>query len=127
MILAIDQGTTNTKALLVDESGAVVARASRPLTQSYPQPAWVEQDPLAVWESVRGAMDELPGCRPGADRAFGLAGLGISNQREATLLWERASGRPLGPVIGWQCQRTAPYCAQLRAQGLEPLLHERSA
>ena len=124
-VLAIDQGTTNTKVLLVGESGAVVARASRPLTQSYPRPAWVEQDPLAVWQSVRDAIDDCLSQLVGPDR-LNLAAVAISNQREATLLWERDSGRPLGPVIGWQCHRTAAYCEELRARGLDPLLRERT-
>jgi len=121
-ILAIDQGTTNTKALIVDEAGQVVARASCPLTQSYPQPAWVEQDPLAIWESVREAVTsslEQAGRPP-------LAALAVSNQRETVMLWERKTGRPLGPAIGWQCQRGAPLCAQLRARGFEPVVRKKT-
>ena len=121
-LLAIDQGTTNTKVLLVDGAGQIVARASRPLGQSYPHPAWVEQDPREIWRSVRAATDaclEQAGEPP-------LAGVAITNQRESVLLWERATGEPLGPCIGWQCRRTAPFCDGLRARGLEPLLRERT-
>ena len=123
-VLAIDQGTTNTKALLVDESGATVARASRSLAQAYPRPGWVEQDPAEIWASVRGAVADLLAAVPAS--ASQVRAIGLSNQREATILWERASGRALGPVVGWQCHRTAPLCEDLRARGLEPLLRERT-
>ncbi|HLV99930.1 MAG TPA: glycerol kinase GlpK [Ktedonobacterales bacterium] len=121
-ILALDQGTTNTKALLIDESGVVLSRASQPIRQVYPRPAWVEQDALEIWYSVQAVIDAcLDGQETGSLRA-----LAISNQREAILLWERQSGRPLGPCISWQCRRTADMCEQLKAQGLEPLIRERT-
>ncbi len=121
-ILAIDQGTTNTKVLLVDAHGGVVAQASRPLAQRYPQPAWVEQDADAIWQSVRDAIDDCLAAVPEPR----LAAIAITNQRESVTFWERRSGRPLGPVIVWQCRRTAAFCADLRARGLEPLLAERT-
>jgi len=121
-ILAIDQGTTNTKVLLVDAGGTVVAQASRPLTQSYPQPAWVEQDAAAVWQSVREAIDECLASVENPD----LAAIAVTNQRESVTLWERENGRPLGPVIVWQCRRTADFCAELCARGLGPMLAERT-
>jgi glycerol kinase len=117
-ILAIDQGTTNTKVLLVDPGGGVITEATRPLAQSYPQPAWVEQDPAAIWRSVREAIDECLATRGTPD----LAAIAVTNQRESVMLWDRASGAPLGPVIVWQCRRTAGFCADLRARGLAPLL-----
>jgi glycerol kinase len=119
-LLAIDQGTTNTKAILVDGTGVVLARASRPLTVSYPQSAWVEQDPVALWQSVQSAIDE---CLQGAPD---LAAVAVTNQRESVVLWERASGRPLGPCVIWQCQRGAAFCHELSAQGLEPKLRTRT-
>jgi glycerol kinase len=122
VVLAIDQGTTNTKALLVDEAGHIVARASRPLRIACPQPAWVEQDGGEIWRSVRECVDELLEARPNA----GPVALGISNQRESVVGWERETGRPIGPVVVWQCRRTAPLCDALRAQGREPLLHRRA-
>jgi glycerol kinase len=121
-ILAIDQGTTNTKVLLVDAHGAVIAQAARPLAQRYPHPAWVEQDAGAIWRSVREAIDECLA----AVAAPQLAAIAITNQRESVMLWERASGRPLGPVVVWQCRRTADFCAELRQRGLAPLLAERT-
>lgn len=121
-ILAIDQGTTNTKALLIDERGQVVAQASRPLTQRYPYPGWVEQDAAAIWSSVREAIDA---CLASAGDPP-LVAIAIANQRESVTLWDRASGQPLGPVIVWQCRRTAEFCAELRGRGLAPLLAKRT-
>ena len=119
-ILAIDQGTTNTKALLVNAAGTVTSRASRPLSVHYPQPAWVEQDPLALWQSVREVIAES--LRSQTE----VAAIGISNQRESVVLWERASGRPLGPCVVWQCQRGGAFCKELEAQGFEPSLRART-
>ena len=121
-ILAIDEGTTNAKACLVDAAGRVVREATRPLAVRYPRPAWVEQDPREIWEATRAAATEaLAGTPPGQ-----VAALGISNQRESVLAWERASGGPLGPCITWQCHRSAVLCAELRQRGLEPLLVQRT-
>jgi glycerol kinase len=121
-ILAIDQGTTNTKVLLVNPDGNVIARATRPLKLSFPQPAWVEQNATEIWHSVREAIDE---CLASVDDARPAA-LALSNQRESVVGWERQSGRPIGPVIVWQCRRTADFCSQLRARGLESFLSERT-
>jgi glycerol kinase len=121
-ILAIDQGTTNTKALLVNASGEVVAQATRPVAQSYPQPAWVEQDADAIWQSVREVIDE---CLAAVD-GLQPAAIAITNQRESVVMWERQSGQPAGPVIGWQCRRTAGFCSQLRDRGMAQFLAEHS-
>lgn len=123
-ILSVDQGTTNTKALLVHPEGHVLAEASRPLDVSYPRPGWVEQDPFAIWESVCDAVDEcLTAALPG-DRC--LAAVAITNQRESVTVWERATGRPVGPVVVWQCRRTADECARLRREGLAGEIHRRT-
>lgn len=119
-ILAIDQGTTNTKAVLVNQAGRMTHRASRGQPVTYPRPAWVEQDPMAIWRSVQGVIDGVL-----ADGAA-IAAVGISNQRESVILWERESGRPLGPCVVWQCQRGADFCQELRARGLAPLVRERT-
>jgi glycerol kinase len=121
-VLAIDQGTTNTKALLVDRQGRIVASASRALSIRYPQPAWVEQDARDLWTSVREAVDaclEKAGDPP-------VAAIGISNQRESVVVWDRRTGEPAGPCVVWQCRRTAPFCAELRRRGVEALLRERT-
>ncbi|HEY5953588.1 MAG TPA: glycerol kinase GlpK [Terrimicrobiaceae bacterium] len=121
-ILAVDQGTSNTKAIVIDRDARIVARASVPMEIAFPQPGWVEQDPLAIWKAVETVIE---GClsQVSSDR---LAAIGISNQRETILAWERSSGRPLGPAVIWQCRRTADFCQHLREQGLEPFLRERT-
>ena len=120
-ILTIDQGTTNTKALLVDGEGGIVRKASRPVPLRYPHPGWVEQDARAIWQSVQEAIDELLGgsnVRP--------AGIAISNQRESVVVWDRKTGQPAGPVVIWQCRRTTERCEQLRRAGVEEMLRERT-
>jgi glycerol kinase len=121
-ILAIDQGTTNTKALLVDHSGRVAGRASRPLRQTYPHPAWVEQDAAEIWQGVREAVDEALAEVDTLD----LTAVAVSNQRESVTAWDRRTGQPVGPVIVWQCRRTAGFCEELRARGLKGLLERRT-
>jgi len=121
-ILAIDQGTTNTKVVLVDDTGAVISRASRPVEVAFPQPGWVEQDGMALWRTVEAAIDDCLTQAP----AGPIAAVGITNQRESVLLWDRATGHPIGPCIVWQCRRTAPFCATLRDRGLRSLLEEKT-
>jgi glycerol kinase len=122
MILAIDQGTTNTKAILMDAAGKVAARASRPVPIEYPQPGWVEQDGRQLWRSVQEAVAE---CLAAAGQPR-LAAIGVTNQRETALIWDRVTGEPAGPCIVWQCRRTAPFCSRLREEGREPMLRERT-
>jgi glycerol kinase len=121
-ILAIDQGTTNTKVLLVDAAGAIVARASCPLDVRHPQPGWVEQDPEEIWSSVIRGIDLCLG----AGSKAGLAAIAVSNQRETVVLWDRATGETLGPAVVWQCHRSAPFCQELAARGVEPLVRGRT-
>ncbi|MDQ1300830.1 MAG: glycerol kinase [Chloroflexota bacterium] len=121
-ILAIDQGTTNTKALLVDPSGRVLARGNTPTAISYPQPGWVEQDARDIWRGVLAAIEQ---CLAPLDRPD-LAAVAISNQRETALIWERATGRPLGPAVVWQCHRSASFCNDLKARGFGATLQERT-
>jgi glycerol kinase len=121
-ILAIDQGTTNSKAVLVDEAGSIIARGSCPLRISYPQPGWVEQDPAEIWDTVQRAVSECLAAAADVE----LVTLAITNQRESVTIWERRTGRPVGPCVLWQCQRGAPRCAELRAQGLEPRLRAQT-
>lgn len=122
LILAIDQGTTNTKALLVDRSGAVRAKASRPLDITFPEPGWVEQDARALWTSVIAAADDCIAQAGSAD----IVAVGISNQRESVVVWDRRTGAPAGPCVTWQCRRTVPFCEELRQRGLESSIRERS-
>ena len=122
LVLAIDQGTTNTKAIVVDRDGKILARASVPVEITFPRPAWVEQNPVAIWEGVQSVIDScLKQISPDVPKV-----LGISNQRETVLIWDRHTSEPLGPAIVWQCRRTADFCHELRDRGLEPLLRERT-
>ena len=121
-ILAIDQGTTHTKAVLIDESGKVLARGACPTAISFPQPGWVEQDALELWRCTRDAIEA---CLAGVSD-LGLVAIAISNQRETAVAWERATGLPVGPAVVWQCRRTIPFCNRLKAQGLDGFLLERS-
>jgi glycerol kinase len=119
VILAIDEGTTNTKAVLVDEKGRVVAEASRSLSIAYPQPAWVEQDAWEIWQATLAAAAQVLSGVP----AGRVAALAITNQRESVLAWERATGKPLGPCVTWQCKRSAPFCGELRQRGLADTIY----
>lgn len=115
-ILAIDQGTTATTALIIDRDLAVRGRASREFPQIYPKPGWVEHDAEAIWAT---ACDVMRGAIEAADvRPTDIAAIGITNQRETTLLWERKTGRPVANAIVWQCRRTADRCDALKQQGL---------
>jgi glycerol kinase len=121
-VLAIDQGTSSTKALLVDAAGAVVARGSAPLGETHPRPGWVEQDPMAIWDSVRAAV---AACLQGRDPKS-VAAVGFSTQRESLLMWDRRTGAALSPLISWQDQRTGALCEALRSPDAERLARERS-
>jgi glycerol kinase len=116
IILAIDQGTTGTTVLLLDEKMHIHGKGYCEIPQSYPAPGLVEHDPEAIWSSVESAWGKA---RAQAGDVH-IAGIGITNQRETVVLWERSSGRPVAPAIVWQDRRTAGRCEALRAQGLEP-------
>ncbi|MCB0051923.1 MAG: hypothetical protein KDE24_20535, partial [Caldilinea sp.] len=120
-ILAIDQGTTNTKAILVDGAGQVRARASTALSVSYPRPSWVEQDAAAIWQSVVQCAAEVLSTAPETPVA-----LGISNQRESVVLWERATGEALAPCVIWQCQRGNALVETLKQPGVAEDVHRRT-
>ena len=127
LVLAIDQGTTGTTALLLDVAGTVRGRGYAELPQHFPRPGWVEHDGEEIWTSVgtavRAARREVG--RRGPARAR-IAAIGITNQRETTLLWDRRSGRPVARAIVWQDRRTSTRCAQLKRAGLEPEVRRRT-
>ncbi len=123
-LLALDQGTSSSRSIVFDTRGQIVAMAQQPLAAQYPHPGWVEQDPMAIWSSqLATAREALQ--RAGLS-ARDIAAAGITNQRETTLLWHRRTGQPVHPAIVWQDRRTAAACAQLRDQGLEPLVQART-
>ncbi len=123
-ILALDQGTTSSRALVFDEEGTVVALAQREFRQIFPQPGWVEHDPMEIWASQIGVAAEAL-ARAGLT-AGDIAAIGITNQRETVVVWDRATGRPVGNAIVWQDRRTAGLCDQLRHDGREPLFREKT-
>lgn len=114
-VIAIDQGTTNTKAVLVDASGKVVSKASASLTSRYPRPGWAEQSATDIWKSVQSVIGEIVAGDHGA-----IAGIAISNQRETLVVWDAETGEPLAPAILWQCRRTAAVCQALIDAGHDP-------
>jgi glycerol kinase len=123
-VLALDQGTTSSRALLFDAQGSIVALAQRELTQIYPQAGWVEHDPAEIWTTQLGVAVEVLARAEVGPRD--VAALGITNQRETTVIWDRASGVPIANAIVWQDRRTAPLCERLRADGAEDLVRRRT-
>jgi len=123
-ILALDQGTTSSRAILFDRDGAIKGVAQREFRQIFPQPGWVEHDPNEIWTSQAGvATEALAGA---GVRARDVAAIGITNQRETTVVWDRKTGQPIANAIVWQDRRTAEACDRLRADGLEPLFRDRT-
>lgn len=124
VILALDQGTSSSRAVVVGSDCGIMAVAQRELPQIYPQPGWVEQDPEAIWSSqvasVRAVMEQA------RLTASDVAGIGITNQRETTIVWERRSGQPIFNALVWQDRRSAPLCEALKAQGHEPLFQRKT-
>ena len=123
-LLAIDQGTTSSRAIVFDQGGASVATDQREFRQYFPSDGWVEHDAIEIWESTlavcRSALEKA------AIEASELAGIGITNQRETTVIWERASGKPIHRAIVWQDRRTASLCTKLKTDGHEGIVVERT-
>src|SRR5437762_4322455 len=123
-VLALDQGTTGSTALVVDPEGAVRARGYAEVPQHYPRPGWVEHDPQDLWTTVeRAARQALSAAGITGDD---LAAIGITNQRETTIVWDRTTGAPIHRAIVWQCRRTAAVCDRLRAEGHEAMVRART-
>ena len=121
-IAALDQGTTSSRAILFNQAGEIAARAQYPFRQIYPQPGWVEHDPMEIWASERRALAEITSHIDPRQ----VAAIGITNQRETTILWDRRTGEPIHNAIVWQCRRTAPFCDGLKAQGLGETIAEKT-
>lgn len=123
-LLALDQGTSSSRSIVFDAQGHVVAMAQREFRQIYPQPGWVEHDPNEIWETqLATAREALVKANL---KASDIASIGITNQRETTVVWNRATGAPIHNAIVWQDRRAEPTCAELRARGLEPTLREKT-
>jgi glycerol kinase len=124
MIMALDQGTTSSRTVLVNEQGEVVAQSSASLDCHYPHPGWVEQDPNQIWATQQKTMvDVMQQSQVSIEE---VVGLGITNQRETTVVWEKVSGEPLAPAIVWQCRRSAAICEQLKTEGKESVIRQRT-
>lgn len=121
-IVALDQGTTSSRAIVFDRAQNIVASAQREFPQIYPQSGWVEHDPMEIYSCQYGVMMEAI-TRSGCD-VHDIAAIGITNQRETTVVWEKATGRPIYNAIVWQCRRTAALCDRLRADGLEDYIRD---
>jgi glycerol kinase len=123
-LLSLDQGTSSSRAIVFDAGGRIVASAQREFRQIFPKPGWVEHDPREIWESqLATAREAIARSGVAADR---IAALGITNQRETTIVWNRATGEPIGNAIVWQDRRTAPACEALKQRGLEPLFRRKT-
>ena len=128
-LLSLDQGTSSSRAIVFDASGAIVASAQRELTQIYPQPGWVEHDPEEIWQTQLATAREalakagLVGTQIGAQ----VKAIGITNQRETTLVWNRRTGQPIHNAIVWQDRRTEAFCAQLRVAGHAAQIQDRKS
>src|ERR1700761_1458172 len=123
-ILSLDQGTTSSRAILFDRNGQIRQMAQKEFTQYYPQPGWVELDAEEIWSSQYGVLAEVLAKSNLTTRD--VAAIGITNQRETVVVWERASGRPIHRAVVWQDRRTAEYCDELKAKGMGPMIAERT-
>ncbi len=124
LILAIDQGTTGTTVVILDQGLTVIAKENNEFPQHFPEPGWVEHNPEEIWQCVLKTIEES--IRSADIDPSRIAGIGITNQRETTLLWDRASGRPVHPAIVWQDRRTAPLCEALRKKGIEKKIRSKT-
>ena len=123
-VLALDQGTTSSRAILFDHDDQIISIAQKEFTQYFPAPGWVEHDPMEIWSTQIGVASEAInrlGTLP-----FELAAIGITNQRETTLLWNKKTGKPIYNAIVWQDRRTAAYCDQLKLEGKQAIIHEKT-
>jgi len=123
-VLALDQGTTSSRAIIFDNSGSIVGSAQKEFTQIYPKPGWVEHDPMEIWGTQSGVAHEvMDRCGVKADD---IAGIGITNQRETTVVWDRKTGKPIYNAIVWQCRRTATICDNLKERGLSASIQKKT-
>lgn len=123
-IMALDQGTTSSRAILFDKAGAIISVAQKEFTQNFPQPGWVEHDPAEIWSSQIGVATEAI-AKAGLEGGH-IAAIGITNQRETTIVWDRETGKPVHNAIVWQDRRTADYCDSLKAAGHEKMIREKT-
>lgn len=123
-IMALDQGTTSSRAILFNKHGDIIATAQKEFKQYYPKPGWVEHDPMEIWGTQSGVIREV--MDRAAVRPEQIASIGITNQRETTVIWEKESGKPIYNAIVWQCRRTASICNELKDRGLGEYIRENT-
>jgi len=123
-ILALDQGTTSSRAILFDQEGLILSTAQKEFTQIFPAPGWVEHDPMEIWSTQIGVASEVIS-KHGIDK-FDIAAIGITNQRETTVIWNKLTGMPIYNAIVWQDRRTADFCDQLKLEGRQALIQEKT-
>ncbi len=124
IVMALDQGTTSSRTIVYDETGEVISSASEELPCLYPKPGWVEQDPEEIWQTQKNSMEAA--LARGGLKPSDLSGIAITNQRETTIGWNRKTGQPVANAIVWQCRRTAEFCEQLKAEGYERVIQEKT-
>ena len=123
-VMAFDQGTTSSRCILFDKAGKICSSAQKEFTQIYPQPGWVEHDPLEIWSSQLSVAVEAMG-KIGVD-ASQIATIGITNQRETTIVWDKKTGKPIYNAIVWQCRRTADMINELTEKGFDKVIKEKT-
>ena len=123
-IMALDQGTTSSRAILFDKEGNVVATSQKEFTQFYPKVGWVEHNPMEIWGSQSGVMREV--LETNSIRPEEVCAIGITNQRETTIVWEKSTGKPIYNAIVWQCRRTSEICDELKEKGYEKLIKDKT-
>lgn len=123
-IVALDQGTTSSRAIIFDESQNIIGVSQKEFTQIYPKEGWVEHDPMEIWASQSGVLAEVV-AKTGISE-HDIIGIGITNQRETTIVWNKTTGKPIYNAIVWQCRRTAPICNELKERGLEEYVKENT-
>ena len=123
-LLALDQGTTSSRAIIFDKEGHIKAKAQKEFTQLFPQPGWVEHNPKEIWQSQSAVIVEAM-TKMGITEES-IAGIGITNQRETTIVWDAETGEPVYNAIVWQDRRTSAYCDELKRKGLVDRVHEKT-
>ncbi len=123
-IMSIDQGTTGSRVMIINSTGKIISMAYSEFPQIYPQPGWVEHDPEVIWQTTRSVMDKA--FKESSIKAVDIAGIGITNQRETTVLWDRETLKPIYNAIVWQCRRSAPICEKLKQKGYGDLFNEKT-
>ncbi|PKP61280.1 glycerol kinase, partial [Candidatus Atribacteria bacterium HGW-Atribacteria-1] len=123
-IMALDQGTASSRVIIFNHSGTIVSTASKEFKQIYPKPGWVEHDPMEIWSSqIEVSKNAL---NKAGLKAGDIAAIGITNQRETTIVWDKKTGKPAYNAIVWQCRRTAPICDQLKKKGLAEIIQKKT-